>query len=75
MEAHNATLGPLLGVASNVTDQIYTAGATSYVARTLAGLSAWSIIATVLAILVVYDQGTTDPVTMHEDQDMTKHHV
>jgi hypothetical protein len=68
MEDHNSTLGPLLDIASNGGQQIHTTGATSYVASTLAGLSAWSIIATVLAILVVYDQGTTDPVSMHEDQ-------
>jgi len=61
-------LGSLLDVASHGGQEIYTTGAISYVARTLAGLSAWSIIATALAILVVYDQGTTDPVSMHEDQ-------
>jgi len=68
MEAQNDTLGSLLDAASDGVQQIQTTSATSYIASTLAGLSAWSIIATILAILVVYDQGTTDPVSMHEDQ-------
>jgi len=76
MEAQNGTLGSLLDVASNGGQQIHTTGATSYIASTLAGLSAWSIIATALAILVVYDQGTTDPVSMHgRSGHMTKHRL
>jgi len=53
MESYNASLAPPNGasISDHTTDGL--------IARSLAGVSAWSIVLTALAVLIVYDQSTS----------------